>query len=306
MVSVKNLTPIGFEQLIDPSAELVKIGEGYQFSEGPVWNQREQALYFSDIPGDTRWRWTKDTGMQVAATPTFKGNGLAFDVDGSLLVCEQVNSCLSRIRPDGRRELVAWHIDGVYLNSPNDVVVRSDGSIYFTDPDYGRWNDWIGCKREPLLGYTAVFRVPHEGGPAELVTEPGEFEQPNGLCFSPDESLLYVNDSPRAHIKVWDVDGAGNLSKRRLFFDGIGRGRAGEGVVDGMKCDARGNVWVTGPGGVWVISPAAEHLGTIRVPESASNLAWGGEDWRTLFITASTSLYALQTLVGPRREPYMR
>ena len=196
----------GFEELIDPAAELVKIGEGYQFSEGPVWNQREQALYFSDIPGDARWRWTAAAGMELAASPTFKGNGLAFEVDGSLLVCEQVSSCLTRIHPDGRRELVAWHIDGVYLNSPNDVVVRAlDGSIYFTDPDYGRWNDWIGCKREFVRETKGVYRVPPGGGPVELVCEPDEFEQPNGLCFSPDESILYVNDSPRADIKAFDV-----------------------------------------------------------------------------------------------------
>ncbi|MGE0138695.1 MAG: SMP-30/gluconolactonase/LRE family protein, partial [Ilumatobacteraceae bacterium] len=195
-----------FEALIDPDAPLVKIGEGYQFSEGPVWNQREQALYFSDIPGDARWRWTAGDGMQLAATPTFKGNGLAYDVDGSLLVCEQVSSCLTRIRDDGRRELVAWHLDGVYLNSPNDVVVRAaDGSIYFTDPDYGRWNDWIGCKRAFVRDVKGVYRVPPGGGPVELVVEPHEFEQPNGLCFSPDESILYVNDSPRAEIKAFDV-----------------------------------------------------------------------------------------------------
>lgn len=113
-----------FDELIDRDAQLVKIGEGYEFSEGPVWNRREQALYFSDIPGDRRWRWTEPAGMELAATPTFKGNGLAYDVDGSLLVCEQVSSCLTRIRADGQRELVVWHAEGVYLNSPNDVVVQ--------------------------------------------------------------------------------------------------------------------------------------------------------------------------------------
>ncbi|MDP1792700.1 MAG: SMP-30/gluconolactonase/LRE family protein, partial [Acidimicrobiales bacterium] len=119
-----------FDELIDRDAQLERIGEGYEFSEGPVWNQREQALYFSDIPGDRRWQWTAAGGMKLVATPTFKGNGLAFDIDGSLLVCEQVSSCLTRIHADGRRELVAWHRDGLYLNSPNDVVVRAlDGSI---------------------------------------------------------------------------------------------------------------------------------------------------------------------------------
>ena len=140
---------------------------------------------------------------------------MAYDVEGRLIVCEHVSSSISRFHADGFRETVCFHHDGVYLNSPNDLVSRKrDGYIYFTDPDYGRWNDWIGSKREPLLGYTAVFRVPHEGGEAELVTEPGEFEQPNGLCFSPDESLMYVNDSPRAHIKVFDVGDDGKLRQR--------------------------------------------------------------------------------------------
>ena len=143
---------------------------------------------------------------------------------------------------------MCFHHDGIYLNSPNDLVSRKrDGYIYFTDPDYGRWNDWIGCKREPLLGYTAVFRVPHEGGPAELVTEPGEFEQPNGLCFSPDESLMYVNDSPRAHIKVFEVGDDGKLHNGRVLAEGIG-GTIDGGSPDGMECDEFGNVWTTGPG----------------------------------------------------------
>src|SRR5258706_13583210 len=122
-----------FAALIDPNAELAELGGGYQFTEGPVWNPREQALYFSDIPGDARWRWTEELGMELVAEPTFKGNGMAYDIDGSLLVCEQVSSCLTRIHADGRRELVAWHYEGVYMTSPNDVVVRAkDGSIYFT------------------------------------------------------------------------------------------------------------------------------------------------------------------------------
>ena len=180
---------------------------------------------------------------------------MAYDVEGRLIVCEHVSSSISRFHDDGFRETVCFHHDGVYLNSPNDLVSRKrDGYIYFTDPDYGRWNDWIGSKREPLLGYTAVFRVPHEGGPAELVTEPGEFEQPNGLCFSPDESKMYVNDSPRAHIKVFDVADDGTLVNGRVLAEGIG-GTIQGGSPDGMECDEFGNVWTTGPGGVWVFDP---------------------------------------------------
>lgn len=287
-----------FEELIDRDAALVRIGGGYEFSEGPVWNQREQALYFSDIPGDRRWRWTATSGMELAATPTFKGNGLAYDVDGSLLVCEQVSSCLTRIHADGRRELVAWHRDGVYLNSPNDVVVRAlDGSIYFTDPDYGRWNDWIGCKREFVRDVKGVYRVPPGGGQVELVVEPGEFEQPNGLCFSPDESILYVNDSPRAEIKAFDVRPDGTLGPCWMFRAGIGQGTMNEGNLDGMECDEHGNIWTSGPGGVWVLNTAGERIGAIRTPEICGSVVFGGADLTTLFLTTTTTVHMMPTKV---------
>jgi gluconolactonase len=287
-----------FAELVDPGAQLAEIGSGYQFSEGPVWDVRESALLFSDIPGDARWRWTAATGMARVAWPTFKGNGLAFDLEGNLLVCEQVTSCLARFDRQGRRELVAWHYEGIYLNSPNDVVVRaSDGSIYFTDPDYGRWNDWIGCKREFVRDFKGVYRVPPEGGDVELVVEATEFDEPNGLCFSPDESLLYVNDSPRGEIKVFDVAADGGLSNGRVFLDKIGTGVMAEGNVDGMECDAQGNVWTSGPGGVWVINPAGERIGRIQTPEICGSLVWGGEDLRTLFLTTTTTVQMMPTLV---------
>jgi gluconolactonase len=293
-----------FAELVDPDARMTEIGSGYEFSEGPVWDKREGALLFSDIPGDARWRWTAETGMARVAWPTFKGNGLAFDLDGSLLVCEQVSSCLTRMHRDGRRELVAWHDDGIYLNSPNDVVVRSsDGSIYFTDPDYGRWNDWIGCKREFVREFKGVYRVPPGGGEVQLVVEPGEFDQPNGLCFSPDESLLYVNDSPRGEIKVFDVAADGSLGNRRVFRDEIGAGTMAEGNVDGMECDAHGNVWTSGPGGVWVINPAGERIGRIATPEICGSVVWGGDDLRTLFLTTSKTVQMMPTLVAGATLP---
>jgi len=160
-----------FASLIDPAAELRCIGSGYQFTEGPVWNAAESCLYFSDIPGDTRWRWSEADGLQAVLHPTFKANGMALDIEGNLLVCEQVTSCLVRFRPGGERELVAYHHEGHYLNSPNDVVVRaSDGGIYFTDPDYGRWNDWIGQERTRDLDFRGLWRVPHAGGAVELLS----------------------------------------------------------------------------------------------------------------------------------------
>ena len=293
-----------FEDLIDPDAGLVMLGSGYQFTEGPVWNPRDQSLYFSDIPGDARWRWNESTGMEMVATPTFKGNGMAYDVDGSLLVCEQVNSCLVRIRLDGRRELVAWHYEGAYMNSPNDVVVRAlDGSIYFTDPDYGRWNDWIGCKREFVRDFKGVYRVPHGGGPVELVVAADEFQQPNGLCFSPDEKLLYINDSPRAEIKVYDVADDGSLSNKRMFRDHIGQGTMGEGNLDGMECDEHGNIWTSGPGGVWVLNREGERIGAIRTPEICGSVVFGGPDLRTLFLTTTTTVHMMPTKVASAPLP---
>jgi gluconolactonase len=293
-----------FEELIDPAAELVEIGSGYQFTEGPVWNPSDQSLYFSDIPGDARWRWNEAAGMELVAMPTFKGNGMAYDVDGSLLVCEQVSSCLTRIRVDGRRELVAWHYEGVYMNSPNDVVVRAlDGSIYFTDPDYGRWNDWIGCKREFVRDFKGVYRVPPGGGPVELVVAADEFEQPNGLCFSPDEKLLYINDSPRAEIKVYDVAENGSLTNKRMFRDHIGQGTMGEGNLDGMECDEHGNIWTSGPGGVWVLNPDGERIGAIRTPEICGSVVFGGPDLRTLYLTTTTTVHMMPTRVASAPLP---
>jgi gluconolactonase len=292
------------DSLIEPGAELRRLGEGYEFTEGPVWVPAEGALYFSDIPGDARWRWTEERGMELAETPTFKGNGMALDNDGHILVCEQVSSCLVRLR-DSRRELVAYHYRGAYLNSPNDVVVRgSDGSIYFTDPDYGRWNDWIGQERSKNgVGYRGVWRVPPDGGELHLVVPEDEFDQPNGLCFSPDESLLYVNDSSSRNVKVFDVAPDGSLGPSRLLHEGIGTGVPREGNVDGMECDEHGNVWVTGPGGVWVLTPEGEHLGTVSTPEVCGSLCWGGADQHTLFLMTSTTVHSVPTLVGPAPLP---
>jgi gluconolactonase len=291
-------------ELIDSDAELRCLGSDYQFAEGPVWSTREGCLYFHDIPGDVRWRWSEAKGMEVVHTPTFKGNGMAFDRDGSLLVCEQVISTLSRFQPTGESQVIAYHYGGKYLNSPNDVVVRaSDGSIYFTDPDYGRWNDWIGQERSRPLGFRGLFRVPPGGGELELLAAEDEFDQPNGLCFSPDEQLLYDNDSGRCEVKVFDVAPDGSLANRRMLRDGIGSGVPREGNVDGMECDERGNVWVTGPEGVWVLTPAGEPLGVVRTPEVCGSLVWGGDDMRSLFLTTTTTVHVVRTIVGPAPLP---
>ena len=295
-------------ELVEEGSGVEKLATGFTFTEGPIWHPTEQHLLFSDMPGDVRRKYTPEDGSVVEVLrPSFKCNGMTYDADFNLLVCEHVTSSLVRERPDGVRETLAYHYKGKYLNSPNDVCVRSDGTIYFSDPWYGRFPGF-GIERERELGWQGVFRIPPGGGQDELTLalHENEFDMPNGLCFSPDESLLYVNDTPRAHIKVWDVEADGALVNGRMFFEGVGTGVIEEGIPDGMKCDERGNIWVTGPAGVWVISPAAEHLGTIEVPENVGNMTWGDADWHTLYIPSSTSLYSIRTKVGPRREPYMR
>lgn len=290
------------KELIDPGAEVERVATGFTFTEGPIWNAREQYLLFSDMPGDVRRRWSESGGVEEVMRPSNKGNGMVYDADGNLLVCEHSTSSLVRERPDGTRETLATHYGGKELNSPNDVVVRSDGTIYFSDPWYGRMPGF-GIERERDIGFQGVYRIP-PGGEMQLAVDRDEFDQPNGLCFSPDESLLYINDSPRAEIKVYDVAADGTLSDPRLFFGGIGSGVVAEGIPDGMKCDERGDIWVTGPGGVWVISPEGENLGLVEVPENVGNLAWGGPGWRTLYMPSSTSLYRVPTKVASARLPY--
>jgi len=293
--------------LVGENVEVEVLCEACTFTEGPIWNPEGQFLLFSDMPGDTRRRWDESSGVQVVASPSNKGNGMTLAADGRLIVCEHSTSSLVRMDPDGtgsNREVLASHYEGKELNSPNDVCVKSDRSIWFSDPWYGRM-PVFGVERERELGWQGVFRLAPGGGDPQLVVDQDEYEQPNGLCFSPDESLLYINDTPKAWIKVYDVGSDGSLSNGRLFFEGIGTGDIEKGIPDGMKCDEQGNVWVTGPGGIWVISSGGEHLGTINIPENTGNLTWGGPDWKSLFIPSSTSLYRVRTKVGPRREPYM-
>jgi gluconolactonase len=292
-------------ELVEQGSSVERLATGFTFTEGPIWHPIEHHLLFSDMPGDVRRKYTPDGTVVEVKNFSNKGNGMTYDTDLNLLVCEHVTSCLVRESPDGSREIIAQEFEREELNSPNDVCVHSTGAIYFSDPIYGRVPGF-GHPRKLRLGFQAVYRIPPGGGDPELAVERDKYEQPNGICFSPDESLMYVNDTPGAYIDVYDADAEGTLSNGRRFFSGVGSGVIEEGIPDGMKCDERGNVWVTGPGGIWVISAEGEHLGTIRVPENTGNLAWGGEDWHTLYIPSSTSLYAIKTIVGPRREPYMR
>lgn len=293
-------------ELIAEDAEVERLGTGFTYTEGPLWHP-DGYLLFSDMPGDVRRRWDEESGVTEVANPSNKGNGMTWDLDGRLLVCEHVTSSLVLMNPDGTgsgREALATHYDGRELNSPNDVIVKSDGSIYFTDPTYGRMPGF-GLEREQELDFQGVYRLPAGGGELELVVD--DFAQPNGLCFTADESLLYINDTDRAHIRVFEVGSDGSLSGGDVLADGIGTGELESGeLVDGMKLDEPGNIWVTGPKGVWVFSPEGEHLGVLEVPENVGNLNWGGPDWNWLFIPASTSMYRVQTKVSGNRLPYMR
>jgi gluconolactonase len=295
-----------FLELVAEDAELEQLGTGFTFTEGPIWNP-DGFLLFSDMPGDVRRRWDPDGGVSEVANPSNKGNGMTIDNDGRLVVCEHVTSSVVRMDPDGRgggREVLATHYEGKELNSPNDVVVKSDGAIYFTDPTYGRMPGF-GLEREQDLDFQGVYRIPPGGGDPQLMVD--DFAQPNGLCFSTDESLLYINDTDRAHIRVFDVQADGTLGNSHVLADGIGSGKLEIGdLVDGMKLDERGNVWVTGPGGVCVFNPEGEHIGTVEVPENVGNVNWGGPDWNWLFIPATSSVYRIECKVSGNRLPYMK
>lgn len=291
-----------FRRLIDEHAPVRQVAHGCTFTEGPVWHPVDHYLLFSDMPADTRRRLDR-AGVREVMKPSNKANGLTYDAELNLIACEHATSSVARFRPDGTREVLATHFDGKELNSPNDLCVKSDGSIWFTDPWYGRMPHY-GVERPRQLGFQGVYRL-RPGGQPELMVDRYTFTQPNGICFCPDESKLYVNDTEQANIRVYRVAPDGSLKDGRIFASGI-RDSLLSGLPDGMKCDAEGNLWCTGPGGVWVYAPEGTLIGKVSVPEHPANLHWGGPDWRTLYVAATTSVYAVDVKVGPRTEPFMR
>jgi gluconolactonase len=273
---------------IDPQAKIEQIASGFQFTEGPVWHP-EGYLLFSDIPANTIYQWTPgESKATVYRKPSNHSNGLTFDAQTRLIACEH-DRRVSRTEADGTVTAIATHYDNGRLNSPNDVVVHSNGSVYFTDPPYGLPNQKEG-KEQPCNG---VYRLAPDG---TLTLLDDSFERPNGLAFSPDEQTLYVDDSYKDHIRAFDVLPDGTLANGRVFADLSLPGA--QGVPDGMKVDRLGNVFCTGPGGIVVVSPEGEILGRIEVPEQPANLAWGDADYKTLYITARTGLYKVRTLIG--------
>ena len=296
-----------FTELIAQAAPVRQIGTGFSFTEGPLWHPHDQTLLFSDMPADVRRRWSAANGVEEVARPSNKGNGLTYDADLNLLICEHSTSSVARIRPNGTREVLTSHFEGRELNSPNDIIVRSDGAIYFTDPTYGRMPGF-GVERETQMGFQGVYRLPpmhNPGDEAQLVSDRYMFTQPNGLCLSPCENFMWINDTDQANIRMFDIGPEGQLTNGRIFASGIIESDR-EGVPDGMKCDSEGNIYVTGPGGIWVYDFHGVKLGEIEIPEKAANLHWGGDDWNTLYVCATTSVYAVDMMASARLEPFMR
>jgi gluconolactonase len=284
-----------FKSVVGSDVSLKKLATGFEFTEGPIWNAVTHELIFSDMPGDIMRRWTPGSGVTTFRKPSNKANGNYYDREGRLVTCEHASSSVTRIEHDGSITVLASHYDGKELNSPNDLVVKSDGAIYFSDPDFGR-REYYGVKREKELSFNGVYRL--DPGSGDLTLLAADFGQPNGLCFSRDESLLFINDSDRGHIRVFEVNPDGTLSNGRVWADVTGDG---DGVPDGMKLDSGSNIYCAGPGGIHVFAPDAACLGVIRFPEVVANFCFGGDDLRTLFVTASTSIYGVRIQVPGNR-----
>ena len=287
-----------FESVVGKSVEFERLAEGCIFTEGPLWHRREKYLLFSDMPGDHLRRWNAKDGVTTFRKPCNKSNGLAWDNQGRLITCEHASSHLTRTEADDSITVLASRYQGKELNSPNDVIVKRDGAIYFSDPTYGR-KPHFGVPREPQLAFRGVYRLSPDGASLALLAD--DFGQPNGLCFSLDEKVLFVNDTDAQHIRAFDVKPDGNVANSRVWAKTVGDG---QGAPDGMKIDSAGNIYCCGPGGIHVFAPDAACLGVIRVPEYTANFCWGDDDLKSLFITASTSVYRIR--VATAGTPQMR
>ncbi|RPI00202.1 MAG: T9SS C-terminal target domain-containing protein [Calditrichaeota bacterium] len=273
--------PVIMAQSPVPAGAVVdKIAAGFQFVEGPLWHP-DGFLIFSDIPASTVYKWDPATGnTSVFHKPSGNSNGLSLDLQGNVLLCQHGKRRVARRSSDGSESAVAETYQGKKLNSPNDLTVKKDGNIFFTDPPYG-----INSSQEELKFY-GIFRYSPAG---ELVLLDKSLNRPNGICFSPDESKLYVNDSQALKIYVWDVQADLSIANKTLFYS-----MTGGGAADGMKTDTEGRLYSSGPGGVWIFSPDKKVIDKIAVPETVTNLNWGDTDYQTLFITAGVSVYSIR------------
>jgi gluconolactonase len=277
-----------FAAVVGRDVTFEKIAGDCLFTEGPLWHPREQYLLWSDMPGDHLRRWSARDGVSTFRKPCNKSNGLTWDREGRLLVCEHASSQVTRTERDGRITTIASHYQGKELNSPNDIVCAANGDIYFSDPPYGR-ADYYGVPRPQQLGFQGVYRVGPDAKSPDLLVD--DFDKPNGLCFSLDGRRLFINDTGRQHIRAFDVTSDGKLRGGAVWAETKGEG---PGAPDGMKLDSAGNIYCCGPGGIHVFAPDATSLGVIRVPEYTANMAWGDDDFKSLYITASTSVYRIR------------
>jgi len=305
-VEVVRIDP-AIDALIPENAKVFKLAEGFTFTEGPVWTP-DGELYFSD-PNENRIYRYHDRGAEPGQLSVFLepsgydgddidryfqpgSNGLALGADGRLLVNQHGNRRVVRLEADGRVTPLASQFEGHRLNSPNDLVVKRDGTIYFTDPPFGLPLVFRDPSKE--LAFSGIFRI-HDGS-TELLAK--ELDGPNGLAFSPDEKFLYVSnwDPERKVVMRYPVRADGSLGRGTVFFDMTGAPE--EEALDGLKVDERGNLYVSGPGGLWVVSSEGRHLGTIRLPRLPANFAFGGTDGRTLYLTARSALYRMPLKVA--------
>ena len=290
-----------FDELVPREAVIEHLADGFGFTEGPHWIDGDGgAVLFSDIPGNTIFRWSATDGVSTFLSPVFEGdrdgvmagsNGITTDREGRILFTEHGNRQISRISADGSREVVVDNHEGNRLNSPNDLVFHSDGSLYFTDPPYGLAAQDDDPAKE--VAVNGIYRLSADGELSLLADQ----TRPNGIGLSPDESRLYVANSDNAS-KIWmvyDLVADGTLTNGRVFADVTDDDAAG--VPDGLKVDARGNIWATGPGGIWVFNSEGRHLGSIQPDERPANLAFGGPDGMTLFMTAQTGFYRIPVSV---------
>lgn len=292
-----------FADLVAPDAQLEQSASGFDFTEGPIWHPQTQSLIFSDIMGNSIYRWSEHDNeigcMSQLRRNSFLANGNAFDAQSNVITCEHGTSRITRWNPttldpltnDGL-EVLATHYNGQALNSPNDVVVARNGTIYFTDPGSGR-SPVHGIPRARELDFCGVYKLDPNSLELTLLTD--EITWPNGLCFSHDESQIFVNDSRSFNIRRYDVAADGTLTNGIIWAETMGDGA---GVPDGMKIDALGNIWCCAQGGIHVFDPSANYLGVIQMPEQAANLVFGDADLKSLYITATTSVYRLRVEVA--------
>jgi gluconolactonase len=282
-------TEVRDRRFVDVAGEDVRVEQvatGFGFTEGPVWDKARRQIIWSDMKHDHMRAWTPEGGVKTYRKPSNRANGNAFDAQGRLVSCEHGTSRVAREEKDGKFTVLASHWQGKELNSPNDLTIKSDGAIYFSDPTFGRVREDVGILRPLMLDFRGVYRVTADASDLKLLAD--DFEQPNGLCFSLDETQLFINDTVRMHIRVFDVKSDGWISGGRVFAELTGQG---EGRPDGMKLDRDGHLYCTGPGGLHIFDQSGKCLGVILTPERPTNMAWGDDDLRTLYITAQTSLY---------------